>query len=190
MKKRLFIAIKLNKTTLDALQSLQKKLKQALPYQGIRWVDPELFHLTLQFLGDTEMSQVPTLVANLESAAAKAESFELSIEGVGFFGSRNAVRTIWAGTKPSIQFRRLFEEVIHSTDFLQIEQPPRFSPHLTLARGSDWLGREESMTITDIIAGQKSTAFGVTRVSSFELIESTLYPTGPVYKTFKKFHLV
>ena len=190
MKKRLFIAVKLNKTTLAALRMFQKELKQELPFNGIHWVDPGLFHLTLQFLGDTEVNQLPTLTANLESAAKKVKPFDLTFEGAGFFGSNTAIRTIWAGTQPSSTFRNLYDEVIQSTAFLKLGQRNRFSPHLTLARGSDWLTREESSQIAGTITDKNMPVFGVTNVSSFELIESILNPAGPVYRTIRIFNLV
>lgn len=190
MKKRLFIAIKLNETTLSALRSFQKELKQQLQCKGIRWVNPDLFHLTLQFLGDTDVTQIPRLITHLESAALKIEPFNLIFEGTGFFGSSNSVRAIWAGTQPSPSLQNVFFEVVHSTEFLPLDQQPRFSPHLTLARGSDWLSREDSATIVATITERKEQFFGVTEVASFELIESILNSGGPVYKTVKQIDLV
>ena len=190
MKKRLFIAIKLNRVTYDSLVSFQNVLRKELPYKGIRWVDPSLFHLTLQFLGDTEVSQFSTLTANLESVAKRIKPFELTFKGIGFFGSPNNIRAIWAGTEPSPALRTLFNEVIHSTEYLGLHQQAHFSPHLTLARGANWLTSEECLLIAKIITEKQSQAFGVTKVTSFELIESTLNPTGPVYKTMKIFDLV
>lgn len=190
MKKRLFIAIKLNRATLDSLVSFQNVLKKQLPCKGIRWVDTSLFHLTLQFLGDIEASQVSTLTANLESVANRIKPFKLTFTGIGFFGSANDIRAIWAGTEPSSALRTLFNEVIHSTAFLGLDQQARFSPHLTLARGANWLTREECVLIAKIITEKQSQEFGVTKVTSFELIESMLNPAGPVYKTMKIFDLV
>ena len=190
MKKRLFIAIKLNQTTLDALRLFQMELKKELPFRGIRWVDPGLFHLTLQFLGDTETNQISPLISNLESVGQQIKSFDLVLDGVGYFGSNISIRTIWAGTQPSSALRKLFNQVIESTEFLKVDQRPRFSPHLTLARGSDWLTVKESSRIAEVLFERKATVFGITKINAFELIESNLNPTGPVYKTIKLFNLV
>ncbi|MDD2522192.1 MAG: RNA 2',3'-cyclic phosphodiesterase [Anaerolineaceae bacterium] len=190
MKKRLFIAIKLNESTLIALRQFQNELKQALPYKGIRWVDPALFHLTLQFLGDTEASLEPKLAANLEFAAKKCTPFALNFAGAGFFGSKSSVRTLWAGTQPASEMRKLFDQVIAATSFLEAEKRVRFSPHLTLARGSNGLTRDESIHISETISANNNRDFGVTEVRSFELIESILKPSGPVYKTVRIFNLV
>ena len=189
MKKRLFIAIKLNQATIDSLVSFQNELRKALPYKGIRWVDPSLFHLTLQFLGDTEASQFSTLTANLNSAVSTCHPFELAFEGGGFFGSPSDIRAIWAGTETSSALRSLFNEVIHSTSFLEVDQQARFSPHLTLARGANWLSKEECLNIAKVITEKHSREFGMTKVSSFELLESILNTSGPVYKTMKIFNL-
>ncbi len=190
MKKRLFVAIKLNRATLESLVAVQNLIRKELPYKGIRWVDPSLFHLTLQFLGDIEASQFSTLTASLESVADKINHFELIFKGIGFFGSPQNIRAIWAGTEPSPALRTLFNEVVHSTEFLRLDQQARFSPHLTLARAANWLTREECLVIAKNITEKQSQEFGVTKVTSFELIESILQPTGPVYKTMKIFELV
>jgi len=190
MKQRLFVAIKLNQTTFDALRLFQMELKKELPFKGIRWVDPGLFHLTLQFLGDTETNQIPQLILNLESVGQQIKSFDLLLNGVGHFGSKSSIRTIWAGSQPSSELRNLFNQVIESTEFLKVYQRPRFSPHLTLARGSDWLTIKESSRIFEVLSERKATVFGVTKITSFELIESTLNPTGPVYKTIEVINLV
>ncbi len=189
MKKRLFIAIKLDRSILQALVAFQTVLKTELPYPGIRWVNPRLFHLTLQFLGDTEESKLPALTASLLTAARKIKPFTITFEGVGYFGSNNDIRAFWVGTKPSPDLRDLFTEVINSSAFLGSGTTARFSPHITLARGANSLTREESSHIAKNLLEKRSQEFGVTNVSSFELIESILYQTGPVYKTLKFFDL-
>ena len=166
------------------------ELKKELPFKGIRWVDPSLFHLTLQFLGDTETNQIPRLISNLESVGQQIKSFDLVLDGVGHFGSKSSIRTIWAGSQPSSELRNLFNQVIESTEFLKVDQRPRFSPHLTLARGSDSLTAKESSRIVEVLSERQTIVFGVTKITSSELIESTLNPTGPVYKTIKVFNLV
>lgn len=190
MKKRLFIAVKLSQSTLKSLIGFQEELKQHLPFRGIRWVDPSLFHLTLQFLGDTEVGQISTLITTLESSTKTVKPFELVVEGTGVFGSSSAVRTIWSGIRTSPDLLNLFSKVVTSTAFLSGDQRPRFSPHLTLARISDWLTKDESERIASIIAENQMQNFGNTNVTSFELIESILKPTGPVYKTIQLFYLV
>lgn len=190
MKQRLFVAIKLNQTTFDALRLFQMELKKELPFKGIRWVDPSLFHLTLQFLGNTETNQIPRLISNLESVGQQIKSFDLLLNGVGHFGSKSSIRTIWAGSQPSSALRSLFNQVIESTEFLKVDQRPRFSPHLTLARGSDSLTAKESSRIVEVLSERQTIVFGVTKFTSFELIESTLNQSGPVYKTIKVFNLV
>jgi len=190
MKKRMFVAIKLNESTLNALVSFQRELKQKLPFKGIRWVDPGLFHLTLQFLGETEESQFSTLISNLNTAAKNIKPFTLTFEDCGFFGSKTSVRTIWAGTSPCTELQNLFRAVTLSTSFLNLGRVPRLSPHMTLARTSNWLTTEESACISSIVNASKKQRFGDTKVDSFELIESVLMPSGPIYKPVHIFHLV
>lgn len=189
MIKRLFIAIEPDRNVIDSIHSLQKELQRLLPFKGIRWVDPSLFHITLRFLGDTDVRQIPKLVSLLNSAAETRPSFSVVFEGVGHFSSRGALRTIWAGTRGKVQLEQLFDTVHHCTGFLQPDQKQRYSPHLTLARGSDRLTRQESALIIQTLSAYNETFFGETYLTGFELFESTLTPTGPVYKKVQSFNL-
>ncbi len=85
MSKRLFIAIKPGKDVLDSIIKFQADLKNQLPYRGIRWVRPELTHLTMLFLGDVEETLIPDIAASLNSAAEENEAYNLSFKGAGFF---------------------------------------------------------------------------------------------------------
>src|SRR3546814_20508952 len=62
-------------------------------------------------------------------------AFDLSLFGVGTFGDRRKVHTLWAGVRPSPGLSRLQEKVDNAV--LRAGLPPdrrKFSPHVTLAR--------------------------------------------------------
>ncbi|NLC28993.1 MAG: RNA 2',3'-cyclic phosphodiesterase, partial [Chloroflexi bacterium] len=178
MIKRLFIAIRPNQATIEAIASFQKELQKELGFKGIRWVNPGLFHITLRFLGDTNIKQVPELVSSLRLVAETSDRFNLIFQGVDHFGSRGALRTIWAGTRDNSHLEKLFDRVVHCTEFLQLDQRPRYSPHLTLARGSERLTKQESAMIVQTLSAYKEIYFGETNITAFELSESTLTPSG------------
>ena len=189
MIKRLFIAFKPNKDTLEAIPSFQIELQKELGFKGIRWVNPALFHITLRFLGETNIKQIPELVSSLRSVAETSERFNLIFQGVGHFGSTSALRVIWAGTRGNAQLRKLFDRVAHCTEFLKLDQRPRYSPHLTLARGSERLTKQESAQILQSLPVYKEIFFGETNITEFDLSESTLTPSGPIYKKVQYFNL-
>jgi len=186
---RLFIAIKPDSTVFNAIKAFQTELKSSLTYKGIRWVDPSQFHLTLQFLGETNKSDLPKLISNLNAVTENSKVFHLHYEGAGYFGSAAKPRVLWLGSKKSSELQELFNQVLSSTTFLPIESPIRLTPHITLARFSNNIIKEDALKITNYINSLEKPDFGITKTDAIELIESKLTPNGPIYKTINKFNL-
>lgn len=186
---RLFLAIKPDSSVFNAIKAFQTELKSACPYKGIRWVDPSQFHLTLQFLGEISPSVLPKLTANLNAVAEKSKIFYLHYESIGYFGSVAKPRVLWLGSKKSTELNELFIQVITSTAFLPIESPSNLKPHITLARFSNNIIKEDALKISNYINRLEKPDFGITKTDTIELIESKLTPDGPIYKTLNKFNL-
>ena len=67
-----------------------------------RWTQPEQFHLTLRFLGDTEPERLPALEAAL--AAASSSAPDLRLDGLTVFPSRRRPRVLVARVTPDGTF--------------------------------------------------------------------------------------
>ncbi len=186
---RLFIAIKPDSTVFNAIKAFQMELRSACPYKEIRWVNPAQFHLTLQFLGETSQSDLPKLISNMKTVAEKSKPFNLHYEGVGYFGSAIKPRVLWLSTKKSSELKELFNQILTATTFLPIENPGRLTPHITLARFSNSIIKEDAQKITNYINSLEKPDLGITQTDAIELIESKLTPNGPIYKTLNKFNL-
>jgi RNA 2',3'-cyclic 3'-phosphodiesterase len=126
---RLFTGIELPAQIVDRLAMLRAKLA------GARWIDPELYHVTLRFVGDVDD------VTARHFAAALSEidfaDFELSFSALGSFGG-NKPRALWAGIKPCEALTRL--QKMHERAARHAGLPPEtrnFMPHVTLARLRD-----------------------------------------------------
>jgi 2'-5' RNA ligase len=61
--------------------------------EGLRWTEPEGWHLTLAFFGEVDAGVLPALEARLERAARRHGPYELRLAGGGRFGER----ALWAG---------------------------------------------------------------------------------------------
>ena len=85
---RLFIAIDLPDDVKDALLETAVQLSQNLPKRAVRWVRREQLHLTLRFLGDTAVSQLPLLRQEIVQMAARYHPFGLHLNGLGAFPNR------------------------------------------------------------------------------------------------------
>lgn len=173
---RMFVAIALPEDVRAALGQVTAALAAQSPPRAVRWVKPELMHVTLRFLGDTAVSLLPTITAELDRVTAQHQRFNLTVTGLGCFPNRKRPRVIWAGLQGGVaQAQALAAAVNVMLSPLGWEKEERpFRPHLTLGRVND--GRSLSGIDWGMeIAGME---VGVTAV---HLIESQLRPSGPVY---------
>jgi len=155
---------------------------------GFRWVKPENIHLTLRFLGEIDPAGLDGLTQAVCSAAARSTPFELAVESLGFFGSKQKPRVVWLGLGASPQLSALASEVegaVAKAGFGRADKP--FRAHLTLARtkrspagAPDWEG------IRSILPS----SWPEWKVRRVEIIKSTLTPSGPVYQTLARCPLI
>ncbi|KHJ55334.1 2'-5' RNA ligase [Aureimonas altamirensis] len=123
---RLFTAIEIPRDAALCLSFLRGGLPSA------RWIDTENYHLTLRFIGDVDCRTADEVVAELDRVARP--SFELTLRGVGAFGSKKP-HSIYAGSVPSPGLDTLQADVDRACRRAGIApNPQKFVPHVTLAR--------------------------------------------------------
>lgn len=154
--------------------------------RGVKWVEPENLHLTLKFMGETPDTLVPQIERDLEECAREVEPFNISIQGVGCFPSKQRPRAYWAGLSASKSLLDLQDSIALRMDELGFEpEEKKFVPHLTVARIKEPIGKER-MTQAFLSFELRSSSFGVTDVS---LVQSTLRQEGPIYTVLRNFPL-
>ncbi|QOG07532.1 RNA 2',3'-cyclic phosphodiesterase [Aureimonas sp. OT7] len=123
---RLFTAIEIPRDAALCLSFLRGGLPSA------RWIDTENYHLTLRFIGDVDCRTADEVVAELDRVARP--SFELTLRGVGAFGSKKP-HSIYAGAVPSPGLDTLQADVDRACRRAGIApNAQKFVPHVTLAR--------------------------------------------------------
>jgi 2'-5' RNA ligase len=168
---RSFIAITL--PTSDSLRNVLAECKQ----MG-KAVDAKNLHLTLKFLG--ELSDAERIGKELEEI--RFSKFSITLRGVGAFPSPQRGRVLFMKAYPEDVLGRLADEINRRTKEIPLDHP--FTPHITLVRARD--GRNFS----DLTFKYENTVFIEQEINSFSLFESTLTPTGPIYKEIRKFQLI
>ncbi len=88
-KIRLFIAIDLPEAVKDVLTETAVCLAKNVPDRAVRWVNRAQMHLTLRFLGDTAVAQLPALQDQLTQLTAHYPAFQLRLDGLGAFPNRS-----------------------------------------------------------------------------------------------------
>ncbi len=92
-----------------------------------RMVRGEGLHLTLRYLGPTELADPAALTSELHSLVADERPFSVRLEGLGAFPSLRRPRAIWVGVS------RGRAELVRLGRLLAPGEP-EITPHCTLAR--------------------------------------------------------
>jgi 2'-5' RNA ligase len=134
---RLFVGIALPPQARAALAScLSAPRVRALAPARLRWLPPENWHLTLQFLGAVQEDRVAALQTACQRAAQGCAPFEIELSGMGAFGSPRRARIVWVGvTRGHAEVAALAEALCAQTEPLGFAREQRaFRAHATLAR--------------------------------------------------------
>jgi 2'-5' RNA ligase len=100
---------------------------------GLRWTDPDAWHLTLAFIGDVEPARVEALSAAMSAAAELEAAMTLTTGEVGAFPRPARASVAWYGiADPDGSLASLAAAVRLSLRLPAEPQP--FHPHVTLAR--------------------------------------------------------
>jgi len=183
MFKRLFIAIKIDPTEelLRRIHYFESNLKE----ENINWIKADHYHLTLKFLGKTDIAQIEEVSRILKEVSMKSRAFQLELSGIHLFGSTYSPRVIWIGTEPVDILKELNQKVIAGLKELGIESDQQnFVPHLSIARirklkNKDHFKRVMEKAEQGLIQSQS--------INKMILYESVLLPRGAEYRTIEEY---
>lgn len=164
---RAFTAVEFDENTKAALGSLC----YGLP--GVRWVDQELMHLTLHFLGDVHIEPVREILSDF----AMPQPFRIVLSGVGRFVSRSG-GAIWAGVAHSQPLLDLHEDLARLFRLAGIAiEKRKFQPHVTFARVKTTPDRDVHAYLEQFASFRLEPPL----ITNLTLFESQLRPDGPVH---------
>lgn len=175
---RLFLAIELGATLLDALDVAIAPLREEVA--EIAWVPREQRHLTLKFFGDVEEGAASRIAAAVERTAATHRPFELTLGEIGAFPNFRRARVVWIGVEhePRLELLQHDLEVACDEAGFELEGRP-FRPHVTVARMRAPLPVERARQVARMARSVRWSA--VEPVDRISLMESTLAPAGARY---------
>jgi 2'-5' RNA ligase len=125
---RLFIGIPLSAGVRAELAAVVAELHHAAP--NLRWTAPEMWHITLQFLGSTAAEQFDCLKARLPQV--KAAPVPLRLASLGAFERAGIVYVDVEQTPALLELQQQVTAATAHCGFAPEERP--FHPHITLAR--------------------------------------------------------
>ena len=168
--RRLFVALEMPEAVGDRLSEMLSGVPEA------RWVDPENFHLTLRFIGEVDGAVAEELAVSL--SRLRVPSFDLVLEGLGYFETRGRLRALWVGVRAEPALLALQRKVEHAVVAAGLpEERRKFKPHVTLARFS----RTPVAAVGPYLATYAGVRTASFPVESLVLFESKLGREGPTY---------
>jgi RNA 2',3'-cyclic 3'-phosphodiesterase len=189
---RLFVALDIDPEIRRHITEFREKLRPYAP--DVRWVGPETFHITLQFLGETaKLEEIRSALQQVRGSAIR-----LNFRGTGFFPNPKSPRVFWVGIESHESLQQLSTSIGEAMKPLGFQRDPGpFKPHLTLARAGSGRPRpvrgERSASGLRVV-GMKLQEFGVIDFGAmtareFCLYESKLSPSGAKYAALRHYPL-
>lgn len=189
---RLFVALDIGSDIRQRIAAFRNQLRPLAP--DVRWVGPETFHITLQFLGETK--KLDEIRHALQSV--NGEPIALAFRGAGFFPHPKGPRVFWIGIESDSHLQALVSAVAQALTPLGFERDAgTFTPHLTLARSGS--GRPRPVPgerpalglqrVRDELGKSPPPDFGTMTAHQFVLYESHLSSAGPRYEKLAAFSL-
>lgn len=166
------------------LLALRSELVASLSEERISWVRPELYHVTLRFIGDTSTSAVEDIRKTLKNNLSLPKAVEIDLKGIGSFGPRKRPRVIWLGFKEVELFKNLKGQVDRALENCGIQQDEHpYNPHLTLGRVRSLKDPEAYYGCLGRLADRE---LEPVLIDSVVYYRSLLGPEGPVYSSLDK----
>ncbi len=182
---RLFICHEISDRIKKEFSALRRELSQQS--RGVRWVKEDAVHITLKFLGDTEMSRIPVIEQALLFAASAIEIFSVSVQNTGAFPNFKRPRVFWIGlndkTGNAVQVQENIEQELETVGVPRSDKP--FHPHLTLGRVKN---PKEAIPVTTRLENLV-VDWGEQTIDTVTLMKSDLTPTGPLYTPLRRIAL-
>ena len=183
---RIFIAIKIPGIVAKQIIRTSEPLRKIK--DRVKWVEPENFHLTLKFLGDTPQDRLEPICDALCAATKNTGKFDVTFGGAGAFPGPRRPKVLWIGVNQGgHQMIRMAESVDQALETLGFTREKRpFSPHLTIGRYKD---RRGGGNLTEPLQAMAEFTTDIFTCDKIHLIKSVLTPKGPIYTTLESFTL-
>lgn len=183
---RLFVALPLPDAVREQVAGVQATLR---PHGWrVKWVNPDLAHLTLKFLGESPPGRVPAIEKVLENLVERHPAVHVRTDAIGVFPSLARPRVIWLGLDGDLSpLGALAADVDRALARLRFRREYRpFQPHITLGRlrwGENPL-RDFDRATREIDVPALDVTF-----DRVQLVRSVLGHGGPSYTTLAELAL-
>lgn len=180
--KRLFIGVRPQIS--EKFSDTISLLKNTLGTSGIKWVPTENLHITIKFLGNTDIRDINKIPKAIQNSMANLKPFNLSFKSFGAYGNRSP-KVLWAGIEQPQPLIEIFNNI--ESNFVSLgfkPEPRKFSPHLTIARIKKNISFN---SLEDILFPFNESLLQNTVIDKVILFESRTGNSSPIYTPMQTF---
>jgi 2'-5' RNA ligase len=179
---RSFFAVALPQEAREAAAQLAGRLRESERGEGVRWVRPEGYHLTLRFLGNVARESIAELAERVAEQVDPLAPFAIHLGDARVFPSPRNPRVIALAVEPEAPLASLAERVERGVVAAGLPaERRRFRAHLTL-------GRVRNRRFPSV-AGEAVVDSPAFPVEEIVLFQSELHRTGAVYTALERIAL-
>lgn len=158
-------------------------------WEGVRWVPPGQYHVTLAFLGEHPEPAVAEAAGEFKGVLDGFSRFHLAFAGEGRFGSPSSPRVLLLKTgRGNEQLHRMLNALRPVLERFSMWEDRPYRPHLSLGRcrRRGVRGPEGGALLPE---GMKSPPIGSFPVDDVVLYRSELSEKGPEYTVLRNWPL-
>lgn len=171
---RVFVAVPLTNEIKDEVAKAAAALRESMG-DGVKWVDPKNYHLTMAFIGSIPESRIGD-VERVIGGVSFPQKFNVKFCGVGVFPNLSKARVLWVGISEGndalSKISAAISEKLKESKFDVDDKP--FKPHMTIARFKTPAKIDRNI-LEEIEMNTEMTSDRVV------LYKSELKPEGPIY---------
>lgn len=182
---RTFIAIPIKVE--EKLYNVWGNLRKQFDGKQVKWVNPDVLHLTLFFLGETPRNSIEKIQNALAIEVKTFSPFNINLKGLGYFGQKTNPKVIWVGIEKNEaleELHRITNEVVSTFGFTPDERG--FNPHITLGRPKHLASPS---ALIDFLKSTSEIMFQQSNANDIIHYKSELTTTGAVYTNLYKIGL-
>ena len=146
----------------------------------LKLVNPNILHITMEFLGEITENQVKEVEKILDSI--EISTLKLEIKEPDVLPNENYIKVVYCKlegeTDSLIKIQEELRLKLKEKGFRVDKRP--FKPHLTIARVKSAKNRKELISVIKEMTGINC---GIQKITSIKLKKSVLKPEGPEYST-------
>jgi len=186
---RLFVACEVPDDVKEAIGEVIETLRSRSG-TAVRWIRAEGVHVTLKFLGEVSVRQLPAIKLAIQEAVVGHSPFELEFSNIGTFGGREGLRIMWVGIAGDVLRLEALVRAVNAALAVVGFEPERrpFRPHLTLGRVRDEIPTRQRAEI-EVAVGKMAVPPSAWRTAQVSLMRSRIGPGGASYEVLATFPL-